>query len=233
MIMPVGTVGRTKFRPYITFGLLLLNVLVFAIELRVMAQGQEATYRFFSNYALAICGIAENPFFLTLRNAIFTMFLHGDLFHVLFNMVFLWIFAPRVEAFFGHKRFLMFYLLAGLLASMAHVLMSGVTCPVGQFGADMMIGASGAIAGVMGGFLWLYPGARVRTVILFRVVPIPAFLYLLFWVATDIVSLIVTPGTQIAHWAHIGGFFAGVGILFMVTMFVPAPRGNPLEHLDE
>lgn len=232
-MLPLGTMGRTKFRPYMTFTLIVINFVVFALQLVVLAQGEPAIIKFLGQYALAACSIETAPLPLTLRNAIFTMFLHGSLPHVFFNMVYLWIFGPRVEMFFGHRRFLVFYLVVGLLASLAHVLFGGVACPAPAFGADILIGASGAIAGVMGAFLFLYPGARVRTAILFREIRLPALIYLGIWVGMDILRIWQAEPTNIAHWAHVGGFFAGMGILFIVTLFVPAPAGNPLEHLDD
>lgn len=233
MLIPIGTVGRTNFRPYATFGLILLNVVVFIVQIMVNLQGEAATMSFLGKYALAVCNIEDSSLIITTRNALITMFLHGSVLHILFNMVFLWVFGPRVEAWFGHRRFLMFYILVGLMASLAHVLFGGIACPTGVFGTDIMIGASGAIAGVMGGFLFLFPGQRVRTFAIFRTVNLPALLYLGVWVAQDILSIWQGSQSNVAHWAHVGGFFAGIGILFIVTMFVPAPRGNPLQHLDD
>lgn len=233
MLFPVGTVGRTNFRPYVSFGLILLNVMMFIVQVLVHLQGEAAEINFLGTYALAVCSIEGDSFIVTLRNAFITMFLHGNLPHIFFNMVFLWVFAPRVEAWFGHRRFLVFYLLVGLMASLAHVVLGGVACPTGVFGTDIMIGASGAIAGVMGGFLFLFPGQRIRTFVLFRTLNLPALVYLGVWVAQDIFSIWQGSQSNVAHWAHVGGFFAGIGILFIVTMFVPAPRGNPLQHLDD
>jgi membrane associated rhomboid family serine protease len=227
-MLPVGTIGRSNFRPYMTFTLIVMNILVFILELIVFANG--GIEQFLNNYALSLCRVATDPFAVTVRNATFTMFLHGDPFHLIFNMVFLWVFAPRVEEFFGHWRFLTVYLIVGWLASVAHGIMGGVHCTPGMSG--IMIGASGAIAGVMGAFFWLHPGARVRTLVLFRIIPIPAFIYLLGWVGYDVFRLLTTDASQVAHWAHIGGFIAGVVVLFTVTMFIPAPHGDPLEHLD-
>jgi membrane associated rhomboid family serine protease len=229
----MGTMGRTTFRPYVTFILLIINLVIFAVEAVVMARGATAAESFFGQYALSVCSLSQEPLPLTLRNAIFSMFLHGDLAHVVFNMAFLWIFAPRVEEYLGHRRFLTFYLLVGLIATIVFIVLGNVACPPAEFGADMIVGASGAIAGVMGAFLWLYPGARIRTFVVFRELPLPAFLYLGLWVATDIVAVIVSEGSRVAHHAHIGGFFAGMAILFVATLFKPAPAGNPLQYLDD
>jgi membrane associated rhomboid family serine protease len=233
MIFPIGTIGRRNFRAYMTFAIIFVNVIFALIEVAVFARGDSAVTSFFSNFALASCRIGQESVFVTAHKALFTMFLHGSVLHILFNMIFLWVFGPRVEEFFGHKRFLAIYIIVGLLASVAHILFGGVVCYTGMgFGEDIMIGASGAIAGVMGMFLYLYPGSKVRTFVLFRVFNVPAFIYLIFWVGLDISNVMKPAATNVAHWAHIGGFFAGVGLMFIVTMFKPAPRGNPLEHLD-
>ncbi len=244
MIFPVGTIGRRKFRAYMTFAIIIVNILFALLELAVFARGESAVYSFFGSFALASCRIGVESPLMTLQKALTTMFLHGGALHLLFNMMFLWVFGPRVEEFFGHKRFLVIYLIVGLLASMAHVLFGGVVCYTNiPFGGDIMIGASGAIAGVMGAYLFLYPGSKIRTFVVFifprkggvdffRIFAIPAFIYLVFWVAMDILNVLQSSVSNVAHWAHIGGFFAGVGLMFIVTMFVPAPAGNPLEHLD-
>jgi len=233
MIFPIGTIGLRSFRAYMTFGIIIINVLFALVELLVFARGEGSVISFFNSYALASCLIGQEPVLITLQKGIMTMFLHGSVMHLLGNMMFLWVFGPRVEEFFGHKRFLAFYLIVGLLASVAHVLFGGIVCHIGMsFGADIMIGASGAIAGVMGAFLFLYPAAKVRTIVIFRVFSVPAFVYLIFWVGMDIFNVMKPAITNVAHWAHIGGFFAGVALMFVVTMFVPAPAGNPLEHLD-
>lgn len=248
MVLPIGTIGRRDFRAYMTFAIIMVNVLFGLVELTVFAAGESTVLGFFGSFALASCRIGQEPVTFTLQKAITTMFLHGSVMHLLGNMTFLWVFGPRVEEYFGHKRFLAIYLIVGLLASIAHVLFGGVVCHFGmRFGADMMIGASGAIAGVMGAFLFLYPGSKIRTFVVFlfprrknggwtvdlyRIFAVPAFVYLIFWIAMDIFNVMKPAITNVAHWAHIGGFFAGVGLMFVATMFKPAPAGNPLEHLD-
>lgn len=149
-MLPIGTIGKSSFRAYMTFMLIVINALVFLVEIPVFLAGEEAVKHFFQTYALNSCQIGVEPFLLTFRNALFTMFLHGSPMHILFNMVFLWIFGPRVEEYFGAKRFLTFYLTVGFLATVAHVVLGGVVCPVDAFGKDILVGASGAIAGVMG-----------------------------------------------------------------------------------
>jgi membrane associated rhomboid family serine protease len=142
--------------------------------------------------------------------ALFTsMFLHGGWMHLIGNMWFLWLFGNNVEDSMGHLRFLVFYIVVGLLAGLAHVL-SAVDSPVPT------VGASGAISGVMGAYLLLYPRVRIRTlfifIIFFRIIPIPAWAVLIYWFAIQVLSGWATPvgGGGVAFWAHIGGFIAGV-----------------------
>lgn len=137
-----------------------------------------------------------------------SMFMHGGWGHLLGNMLFLWVFGNNIEDSMGHLRFLIFYLSCGLAASMAHVLLSPAS--------DVpMVGASGAISGVMGAYILLYPAARVRTYFppffFFR---IRAFFFLLLWFVMQLYAGLAMPGMPeeggVAVWAHIGGFVAGL-----------------------
>ncbi len=151
-------------------------------------------------------------------------FLHGDILHLLSNMIFLWVFGDNVEDAMGHVKFLIFYLLCGIIAGLAHaVLAPQSTMP--------LIGASGAVAGVIAAYLILHPRVRVWC-LAFRFIPlrIPAMWVLGVWAATQFVMvLIAPPGDQVAWWAHIGGMAAGaVLILFMRRPGVPLfDRGLP------
>jgi Uncharacterized membrane protein (homolog of Drosophila rhomboid) len=158
-----------------------------------------------------------------------SMFLHGGWGHIIGNSLFLWVFGNNIEDSMGPGRFLSFYLLCGLIASAAHVLLSP-TSPVPT------VGASGAISGIMGAYLLLYPRSRVRMlfifVIIFRVIPVPAWLVLIWWFAIQVltglpelnsVSSDVSGG--VAVWAHVGGFAAGV---LLIKLF--ADRRLVAEH---
>lgn len=139
-----------------------------------------------------------------------TMFLHGGWFHLLSNMLYLWIFGDNVEDSMGHGKFIFFYLITGYIASLAHVWsMPESTVP--------MVGASGAIAGVLGAYLILHPRAKVLTLlplgIIITIVRIPALLFLGFWFVLQVVNqmMVSSQAAQaVAWWAHIGGFVAGV-----------------------
>jgi membrane associated rhomboid family serine protease len=145
------------------------------------------------------------------------MFLHGSWGHLLGNALFLWVFGNNVEDSMGRGRFLVFYLLCGLVAAAAQV-------AVGPASPVPMVGASGAISGVLGGYLVLYPRVRVRVLfilfIFIRVFRIPAYLVLLWWIGYQIVLglpelMAVNPDVSsgVAFWAHIGGFAAGLVLI--------------------
>lgn len=141
-----------------------------------------------------------------------SMFLHGGWLHLLGNMWFLWIFGNNVEDSMGHVRFVSFYVLTGLAAEAAHIAAApGSPVP--------MVGASGAISGVMGAYLVLYPRVRVHTLFFFfvfiRVIPIPAWFVLLEWFAIQLLSGLGAPAGNagVAFWAHVGGFVAGAALI--------------------
>jgi len=152
------------------------------------------------------------------------MFLHGGWFHVLSNMLYLWIFGDNVEDRMGHVKYFIFYLLTGYIATIAHVL----TAP---FSTVPLVGASGAIAGVLGAYLVLFPRARVLTLvfILFfiQIVPIPAVIFLGFWFVLQVLSgmagLAAQAAQGVAFWAHIGGFVFG---MLLVKLFARRKYAN-------
>jgi membrane associated rhomboid family serine protease len=151
---------------------------------------------------------------LTWQALISSMFLHGSWMHLVGNMWFLWIFGNNVEDSMGHLRFLVFYVLTGLVAALAHVLTDpGSAIP--------MVGASGAISAIMGAYLVLYPRAAVHTLFFFlffiRIIPLPAWVMLGYWMLIQVVSSAATPagGGGVAYMAHIGGFVAGLALILI------------------
>jgi membrane associated rhomboid family serine protease len=155
-----------------------------------------------------------------LETALVSMFLHGGWTHFLGNMLFLWIFGDNVEDRLGHVRYLIFYLLAGYAAAFAHLWFN----PVSIVPA---IGASGAISGVLGAYLFLYPKARIQTLIFFgffaRFTMVPAWVFLPFWFLIQLVSGVASLGVPngeagggVAFFAHIGGFVAGPLLLLLL-----------------
>lgn len=147
------------------------------------------------------------------HTVITSIFLHGGWFHLIGNMWFLWLFGNNVEDSMGHGRFVMFYLLTGVIAALAQVFASPSS-------AIPMVGASGAISGIMGGYLVLYPLVRIHMLVFFgffiTTVAVPAYLMLLYWALIQFVSGLFTLGAErggVAFMAHLGGFVAGVVLI--------------------
>lgn len=153
-----------------------------------------------------------------------TLFLHGDLPHLVGNMLFLWVFGDNVEDAMGHLRFLAFYLLCGILAALAHAL-------VDPYSVKPLIGASGAVAGVMGAYVMLHPRVRVLILVVGRLpLYLPAYLILGAWLLFQLViPILVKEGHAVAWWAHVAGFVAGAVLVipFRRSGVVLFDRGVP------
>lgn len=194
--------GRT---PYVTYMLIAANVGVFLSYVGNMAD-IPAMNALWINWAMIPARIAEGQGLYTLFTS---MFLHGGLMHLAGNMLFLFIFGDNVEDAFGRLKFLLLYLTSGLCAALAQfILEPSATVP--------MVGASGAIAGVMGAYLLLFPKARVDIliiiIVIFRVLPIPAWVLLAVWFGMQFFGGIASDAFAggVAYWAHTGGFVAGL-----------------------
>lgn len=147
------------------------------------------------------------PVWLTL---ITSMFMHGGLAHLGGNMLYLWIFGDNIENRFGHKRYLLFYLVMGVIASLSHVF---VTLATAQNSLIPSLGASGAISGVLGAYIILFPFQKVKVFILFAIIRVPALFALGFWIFFQVVSGLGVLGGEndgVAYAAHVGGFIAGL-----------------------
>lgn len=203
-MFPIRDHNPSGRRPYVTYTLIAINALVF---LAYWPGGTElAINRVFMTWGLIPARLMQGDGVATL---VTSMFLHAGWMHIIGNMLFLWIFGDNLEDEMGHAGFLLFYLLSGLAAAFAQTAMdAGASIP--------MVGASGAIAGVMGGYLLLFPKARVDVLfiflIFFRIFPIPAWIVLGLWFAIQLLSGLSVPGDMggVAYWAHAGGFAGGV-----------------------
>ena len=204
MIFPIGDTqirgGRT---PLFTYAFLFLNVVVFLYQVQL---SQPALLDFVSDYATRPATVAAGEDYHTLFTS---MFLHGSWMHLIGNMLFLWVFADNIEAVVGNFRFVVFYFLGGLAAWFGHFYFNmNSTIPA--------VGASGAIAAVLGAYLVMYPKSRIRTLFFFFIFEVPALFFLLFWFGQQAISgygslQVVTEQTAgVAWWAHIGGFVFGV-----------------------
>jgi membrane associated rhomboid family serine protease len=205
--------------PYVTVSLLVLNVAVFLYQLTLDVNGLERFIYATAAIPAEITSMSEVrpvnvlPVELTLVTA---MFVHGGLLHLGGNMLFLWIFGDNVEDRFGHLRFLFFYVAAGVAASMVHILIEpGSVVP--------MVGASGAIAGVLGAYFMIFPRAQVQTLVILplfiSMARLPAVLFLGFWFLFQVLSSGISAGAGVAWFAHIGGFVAGIVVALMYKAF--------------
>ncbi len=210
MVFPIGDDKLTgKHFPLFSYGFIALNILAFAYQLSIEPDSQES---FLQEWA-AIPGLITNG--QGYKALLTSMFLHGGWMHLIGNMLYLWIFADNIEAKVGNIPFVIFYLLGGLIAAGGHIL-------VDRSSMIPMVGASGAISAVMGAYTVMFPKSRIKMIFLifFSVFYLPAWVFLGFWFAQQIISGVgemnVTAGGGVAWWAHIGGFVFGViwGMLF-------------------
>ncbi len=207
-MIPLKDDVRSSTFPFVTILIIAVDAAVFLYQLGLGHEGGEAFIYRTAAIPFEIThlkDIAPRPF-VPLPLTVFTsMFVHGGLFHLAGNMLFLWIFGDNVEDRFGHILFLLFYLFSGAVASLAHI----VTAPSSL---TPMVGASGAIAGVLGAYFILFPRAQVKTLVFLfffvTVVRIPAVVFLGFWFFLQVASSSFG-GDGIAWYAHIGGFVTG------------------------
>ena len=219
MLFPYKDDNPTYSFPWVTITIILANIGVFVWQMLSPLSELAIVSRYGAiPYALTTFNEIQpiSPF-----ASVFTsMFMHGGLFHLMGNMLFLWIFGDNIEDAFGHGRFLLFYLLSGVLAVYGHALTDATSLVP-------LVGASGAVAGVLGAYLLLFPGARVSTIVffgLFWVIQIPAFYVIGLWAVVQFMNGIAstaagTQGGGVAWFAHIGGFLFG---LLTVRLWLPA-----------
>ena len=243
-MFPIGDDNSDRTRtPYITYALIVINILVF-VFLQDMGRNIDFTFAYSTVPGEIITGhdivtssrTVENPYtghpetvpglgvtaipvYLTL---ISSMFMHGGLAHIGGNMLYLWIFGDNLENVMGHLRYLLFYLLCGVIASLCHVFTSHLT---DQSSLVPSLGASGAISGVLGGYMLLFPTRRVRVWFILGFWAVPAFLAVGMWFVFQVINGVGAlggkEGSGIAYAAHIGGFIAG---LILVKLFARQPR---------
>ena len=213
-MIPIRDHNPSKTRPVVTWSLITFNIFIFALYFPMMNGPSIAS--FFGNWAMIPAKISAGSSYHT---ALTSMFLHGGIMHLAGNMLFLWIFGDNVEDAMGRIPFLIFYLACGLGAAMLHVWSAPLsTLP--------MVGASGAIAGVLGAYLLLYPKARVDValilIIIVRMFTFPAWMVLSVWMIIQVFGglLTATSGGGIAYWAHIGGFVIGAVLTFPLWLYL-------------
>jgi membrane associated rhomboid family serine protease len=213
MFIPLKDLNPSRTYPFVNITLIFANIVIFLYGL-----GLQATMppRAFEALALSYSEIpARIPSFLaghTSFEAAFlplvtSMFLHAGWLHIAGNMLFLWIFGDNVEDFFGHFTYLFFYMVCGIGAGLLHVLFN-------LHSSIPAVGASGAISGVMGAYILLYPSARILTLVFIFPIPVPAVIFLGLWYILQFMAGLSTIGVKVtggvAVWAHVGGFLLGM-----------------------
>jgi len=227
-MIPLGDNIPSRRFPVVTFTLIVINTVIFLFEVLFEPAANQMA-QMFGAIPVRIMTEWTNP--LTLATLVTAMYLHGGWAHLIGNMLYLWIFGDNVEDRMGRGRFFIFYTLCGVLSGLAQVL----AMPTAQVPA---IGASGAIAGVLGAYLLLFPRARVRTLIplifIYTTIQLPAIVVLVGWFLVQFLNglaslnvLVQTGG--VAWWAHIGGFVAGMALM---PLFRQKQRPSPFYEYD-
>ncbi len=243
MLMPLGDDNSDRtITPYVTYALVGINVLVFVLLQqmgenqftyawsyvpREITTGQDLIGSFNVGDGQVRLFDSPKPIYLTLISA---MFMHGDFMHLGGNMLYLWIFGDNVEDRMGHAKFLAFYLLAGLLASIAQI-------AVGPSSIIPNLGASGAIAGVLGAYLILFPKKGVRVMMGYSVTMVPAIVVVGLWGLLQLFGgfgQLGREGGGVAYMAHVGGFVAGMVLVFLFRNSVrPMPDSYAARHFQQ
>jgi len=243
MVFPLGDDNQDRTRtPFVNYAIIALNIFVFVV-LQKLGSDTSFTYAYSTVPLEIVTGgdIVTDPRVVeyagqrvlvpglgrTWPSVYFTlftsMFMHGGIAHIGGNMLFLWIFGDNIEDRLGHLRYLLFYLLCGVLASLAHVF---TTYAFAGGQADMLVpslGASGAISGVLGGYILLHPSRRVRVILFNMLTAVPAWMAIGIWFAFQLISGLgmLGEGSQqggVAYAAHIGGFVAGLVLIKLFDM---------------
>ena len=215
-MIPIGDENNGRvLTPVVNYALIAINVLVFLFQLTLPdTRANPALTEFIFRFGAVPAEISRGQDLFALLTS---MFLHGGWLHIAGNMLFLWVFGDNVEDTMGHVRYLVFYLLCGLAAGLAQVLIDpGSTIP--------LVGASGAISGVLGAYIVLFPHGRIRSLVILgvfvSVVLVPAWVQIGVWIVLQLLSGVASLGVQtegggVAFWAHVGGFIAGVALVWV------------------
>ncbi|OGS69651.1 MAG: rhomboid family intramembrane serine protease [Firmicutes bacterium RBG_13_65_8] len=232
-MIPVRDSIRSRRFPVATVGIIAVNVLVFFYQ---SSLGQQKLSLFFLRYGIVPLQFSLLPRFLLggrldvvghiLGTLVSGMFLHGNLLHLFGNMLYLWVFGDNVEDRIGSVKYVIFYVLTGAAGTLAHIGFDPTS-------ATPLIGASGAIAGVLGAYFVSFPRSRVLALVpiffFLHLAEVPAIIFLLFWFVLQLINglgaLATGPADVVAWWAHIGGFAAGI---ILIRLMGRRPRRAPL-----
>jgi membrane associated rhomboid family serine protease len=219
-MIPLKDINPSRTTPFVNVTLIIINVVVFFYQVTLPLGAQRAFVFAYGTVPAKIPVLlaSHGSLQLALEPLFTSMFLHGGLMHLLGNMLFLYIFGDNIEDHFGHIGYLLFYLVCGIGSGLVHVLFNlNSHIPA--------IGASGAISGVMGAYILLFPRARILTFFFIFLIPVPAFLILGYWFVFQFLEALGGigggPAGGVAVWAHVGGFLIG-----MLITLIFARRGQ-------
>ena len=209
-MLPLKDLNRPLKTPHVNRMLLIANIIIFLVywlSVEEIYLSPEVASVIESRFVLFPQEVLHGQRIYTL---VTSMFMHANWLHLLGNMLFLYIFGDNVEDIFGHVGYLVFYILCGLAAAFSHImsLYLGLTYPA-DFSVGV-VGASGAISGVLGAYFVLYPKAKILTWVAYFILPIPAVIFLGFWFLMQWLYGLFDIYSEVAYWAHIGGFIAGM-----------------------
>jgi membrane associated rhomboid family serine protease len=223
-MIPLRDNIATRTFPIITVGIIFVNILIFLwMRFTLTSFEGQTVYRFYGLVPMELMSSLHDRWDLVPYNVMTvfsSMFLHGGLFHLAGNMLYLWIFGNNIEDAIGHGRFIVFYLLAGIVAALAQFLYD----PASNI---PMVGASGAVSGILGAYLVLYPYARIKTllfiIIFIKIVELPAIALLTIWF---FIQVLYSRLEGVAWYAHIGGFVFGLVTIKLFSKRLPKRRSK-------
>jgi len=224
------TTPRNNFRAYAAFAIILISSAFFMWEVLLASSAGQPIEALFADIAFVPCEVANQSFGEVMMDGFRSIFLTESFTQFLLNMLFLWLFAPRVEKYMGHRGFFIFFLAVGFGGHIATLLFNRGLC-------DPLIGPNGAIAGTMAAFLILYPAQKVQFYVGFlaRHFTFPAIAFIFVYLSVSIFAPEGGPlsGNLAPYWDEVGGFLTGLFVIFIMTMFRPAPKPDPFSHLDD
>ena len=220
-MIPYKDDNPTAIFPFVTIGLIVLNVIIFFLQIISPSDPVKTVFAYgaIPHFLVTFKGVQPVHPVLTIFTS---MFMHGGFLHLAGNMLYLWIFGNNIEDKLGHVRFIIFYLTCGVVAAYSHA----ITEPSAMI---PMVGASGAVSGILGAYLLLFPHARVHTLIFLgffiQVVRLPALFVIGFWIVIQFINGVVSKGVVnqggVAWFAHIGGFVFGI---LIIKIFIKSKR---------
>jgi membrane associated rhomboid family serine protease len=230
-LIPLSDENPTFLRPVVTIAIIAANIAVFLYQLSLLVADPRLEEALIYQFGVVPAAMTHGVFLGTgeYYRTLTSMFLHGGWLHIIGNMLYLWIFGNNVEDSMGHLRFVIFYLLTGVIAACAHIaIQPASTIPT--------IGASGAVSGILGAYLVLHPHARIKTLVplfvFFTVAYIPAWLFLVVWIGWQVLSQSLVSASPtaggVAYGAHIGGFIAGA---LLISLFRKYRGGRDFSYL--